>query len=212
MLTIGRGWAIYVGPIEDSRLHRHQAAQLAWGRHGVLCLEGAWGVFEARGHFLAAGVPHRLVTADPVRMVFLDPTIHSVSPKVRQPAAATAPIAMQPDILEDELGRWLRGAIRGGQRTVLSRIRALVASAACGAHPRRRVHAYLRGTPCGFADSAHLTRTFVSTFGVRPTPLRGAQIICTAQSKPPFTLHGLEFVDTIRHAGRQTATQRRGKA
>jgi AraC-like DNA-binding protein len=40
----------------------------------------------------------------------------------------------------------------------------------------------------GFADSAHLTRTFVATFGVRPAPIRAARIVCSARSMPPLTL------------------------
>lgn len=39
----------------------------------------------------------------------------------------------------------------------------------------------------GFADSAHLSRTFVATFGVPPAPLRSAHIVCTATARPPIS-------------------------
>lgn len=48
----------------------------------------------------------------------------------------------------------------------------------------------------GFADSAHLTRTFVATFGVPPAPLRGARIVCADHVTPPLTPRGLSLVET----------------
>ena len=264
LLTIGRGWAIYIGPIEDGRPHRHHAAQLAWSKQGILLLEGVWGGLKSPGHFLPAGVPHRIVATGPVRMVFLDQTMHSVCPTGRRPSATMAPSPVPADMLEYELDRWLRGAMPSETANVsqpateASRWASVLqwletslegpvhvahAADAVGLSSSRFMHwfaeasglsfrAYVRwlrlqravrtlSDGCtlteaahlaGFADSAHLTRTFVSTFGVRPAPLRGARIVCTAQSRPPFTLHGLEFVDTIRNRRRQMKTQQRGNA
>lgn len=47
----------------------------------------------------------------------------------------------------------------------------------------------------GFADSAHLTRTFVATFGVRPAPLRTAQIVCTDGVRPPIATFGVNLLE-----------------
>ena len=49
----------------------------------------------------------------------------------------------------------------------------------------------------GFADSAHFTRTFVATFGVRPAPLRGARIVCADNRPPPLTPHGLALTEAF---------------
>ncbi len=40
----------------------------------------------------------------------------------------------------------------------------------------------------GFADSAHFTRTFVQTFGVPPSPLRSARIVCHEDRRPPIDM------------------------
>lgn len=249
LLVMGRGWAVYAGPVEPGRLHRHQATQLAWCSHGTLKLEGAWGVLETPGHFLPAGIPHRLVASRPVRTVFLDPTVLGHEPSRSLPAGAAALTALQVDVLEDELDRWLQGdGLSGTQNPPYGRtdddprwaavltwleqaldrsVRVEDAAEAVGLSPSRFMHwfaeasglsfrAYVRwlrlqravrtladGSTLteaahlvGFADSAHLTRTFVATFGVRPAPLRGARIVCTDQVTPPLTPHGLALVET----------------
>tara|TARA_B100001105_G_C22399040_1_gene448359 strand:- start:3179 stop:3955 length:777 start_codon:yes stop_codon:yes gene_type:complete len=247
LLTIGRGWAVFIGPVEPGRLHRHQAAQLAWS-HGTLTLEGAWGVLETPGHFLPAGVPHRLVASRPLRMVFLDPAMQGREASWGRPATAAALTALQADVLEHELDRWLRGLrlldthgpsdrATGDPRLVAAiswlewaldaPMRVEDAADAVGLSASRFMHwfAEVSGLPfrayvrwlrlqralrtlaggstlteaahmAGFADSAHLTRTFVATFGVRPAPLRGARIVCFDHTKPPLTPHGLAFVET----------------
>ncbi|BDB29208.1 helix-turn-helix domain-containing protein (plasmid) [Cupriavidus sp. P-10] len=173
-----------------------------------------------------------------------------------------APIAMQVDMLEDELDRWLRGAmppeaanvshpateatrwasiLQWLESALEGPVHVAHAADAVGLSSSRFMHwfaeasglsfrAYVRwlrlqravrtlSDGCtlteaahlaGFADSAHLTRTFVSTFGVRPAALRGARIVCTSQSKPPLTLHGLEFVDTTLHGRRQIQSLQEG--
>lgn len=40
----------------------------------------------------------------------------------------------------------------------------------------------------GFSDSAHLTRTFVATFGVRPASLRGVRVVSADDAEPPPAL------------------------
>lgn len=247
LLTIGRGWAVYVGPVEPGRLHRHHAAQLAWCPQGTLTLEGAWGVLDARGHFLAAGVPHRLVAPQPVRMVFLDPTgAKSAPPPSRRSSVATL-TALQVDVLEDELDRWLQNDAWSDTHCAPSRpdgdrrwelilhwleqaldspVRVEDAAEAVGLSSSRFMHwfaeasglsfrAYVRWLRlqravraladastlteaahlAGFADSAHLTRNFVATFGVRPASLRGARIACADQAEPPLAPHGLVLVE-----------------
>lgn len=248
LLTVGRGWAVYVGPVEPGRLHRHQAAQLTWTTQGVVSLEGAWGVLETPGHFLPAGVPHQLVTTHPVRIVFLDPTMPGRSPSAWLPPTAAALTAVQTDLLEHGLDRWLRGeaamaAPSADERTddlrwtavlrwleqALDRpVRVHEAADAVGLSASRFMHwfseasglsfrAYVRwlrlqhavrtlagGSSlteaahlAGFADSAHLTRTFVATFGVRPASLRGTHIVCVDHAKPPVTAHGLPLVEPV---------------
>ncbi len=240
LLTVGRGWAVYVGPVEPGRLHRHQAAQLAWTTQGVVSLEGSWGVLQTPGHFLPAGVPHRLVATHPVRMVFLDPTMLGRRPPAGLPATATAAglTAVQTDLLESELDRWLRGeaamaappadepaddprwtaVLRWLEQALDRPVRVQEAADAVGLSASRFMHwfaeasglsfrAYVRwlrlqqavrtladGSSlteaahlAGFADSAHLTRTFVATFGVRPAPLRAARIVCSPRTTPPLT-------------------------
>jgi len=247
LLTIGRGWAVYVGPVEPGRLHRHQAAQLAWSSEGTLRLEGAWGVLDAPGHFLTAGVVHRLVASQPVRMVFLDPSMPGPTPLSCQAVVAASLTALQADLLEHELDRWLQGqgmsnkeSSSGGATrdarwvTVLDWMEHVLdrpvhvedAAEVVGLSSSRFMHwfaeaaglpfrAYVRwlrlqravrtladgctlteaAYMAGFADSAHLTRTFVATFGVRPAPLRAARIVCVDQTTPPLTPFGLALID-----------------
>lgn len=248
LLVMGRGWAVYAGPVEPGRLHQHQATQLAWCSHGTLELEGAWGVLETPGHFLPAGIPHRLVALHPVRMVFLDPTVLGHEPSRSLPGGAAALTALQVDVLEDELERWLQGEGLSGTKNTPDRrtgddprwsavlpwleqaldgpVHVEDAAAAVGLSSSRFMHwfaeasglpfrAYVRwlrlqravrtlsdGSTlteaahlAGFADSAHLTRTFVATFGVRPAPLRGARIVCADHVAPPLTPHGLALVE-----------------
>lgn len=249
LLTIGRGWAVYVGPVEPGRVHRHQAAQLAWCSEGKLTLEGTWGMLEAPGHFLPAGVPHRLMASQPVRMVYLDPATMKDSPLPSRTAAVAALTALQAGALELELDRWLndeawtdaRCAPRGPHGderwgTVLqwleqaldAPVRVVDAAHAVSLSPSRFMHwfagvsglsfrAYVRWLRlqlavrsladgntlteaahlAGFADSAHLTRTFVATFGVRPASLRSARIVCADSAEPPVSPHGLAFVEGV---------------
>jgi AraC-like DNA-binding protein len=244
LLTIGRGWAVYVGPVEPGRPHRHQAAQLAWCPEGSLTLEGAWDVLTAPGHFLPAGGPHRLVASEVVRMVFLDPAIAGV--KTSQPTSAVPLTAVQAALLEGHLQRWTQGPgmstlqdrpvpiaedprwvalLDWLEQALEGRVRVEDAAAAVGLSSSRFMHwfADVAGLPfrayvrwlrlqgavrvlaggatlteaahlAGFADSAHLTRTFVATFGVRPAPLRGARIVCADQTATPPIPEGLGFL------------------
>lgn len=239
-LTVGRGWAVYVGPVEPGRPHRHQAAQLVWSSAGTLALEGTWGVLNSPGHFLCARVPHRLVASHPVRMVFMDPAMVS-----GVPAPVAEPVSIltvsQVDALEGALSRWLQGqgahGVHGPNNERLAAIlnwldRALDASVrvedaaqVVGLSASRFMHwfgevsglpfrAYVRWLRlqravrtladgatlteaahwAGFADSAHLTRTFVATFGVRPTSLRGVRVVSADNAEPPPALFGSLWV------------------
>lgn len=240
-LIVGRGWAVYVGPVEPGRSHRHQAAQLVWAPLGSLCLEGAWGELNTPGHFLPAGVMHRLTATHAVRMVFLDPTM----PAMASPHGASSAVALtaaQAEFLEHDLMLWLRAredgcpkspkpqpqaadADRRWQTTLAWMERALDgpvrvedAAKAVALSTSRFMHwfvdttglpfrAYVRwlrvqhairslsdGSSlteaahlAGFADSAHLSRSFVATFGVRPGSLLGARVVCDDRSEPPVT-------------------------
>lgn len=245
-LTVGRGWAVYVGPVEPGRLHSHQAAQLAWCTEGTLRVEGAWGALESPGHVLSAGVPHRLVAAQPVRMVFLEPSAGRGATWGRRVETAAAVTALQAEELERELERWRQCPEPPAEHRPLVEVRharweAVVAwleqsldrpvpveeaAAAAKLSSSRFMHwfaevsgmpfrAYLRwlrlqravrtlaggstlteaAHMAGFADSAHLTRTFVATFGVRPAPLRAAQIICSDGVRPPIATLGLTLLE-----------------
>ena len=104
-LTVGRGWALYVGPVETGHIHRHHAAQLAWSGEEPLSVAGTWSVLKAPGHLVPADVPHQLVAARAVRILFLDPTVLEQEPE----NAAEEPVELTPlqvDVLEDELMRW----------------------------------------------------------------------------------------------------------
>ncbi len=105
-LTIGRGWALYVGPVEAAGLHRHHAAQLAWSGDAPLSVTGAWGVLQSHGHVLAADILHQLAAARAARLLFLDPTAleHEQVGVVRDGVVALTPL--QVDVLENEWNRW----------------------------------------------------------------------------------------------------------
>jgi len=243
LLIMGRGWAVYAGPLEAGRPHRHQATQLAWCGSGTLLLEGAWGALEAPGHAIQAGVSHRLVASQPVRMVFEDPTLQAAAYSTSPAPAVAAMTEEQAAHLEQQLIRWLQGpqlptahspshpavprwqsVLHWLEAALDGPLRASDAAQAVGLSPSRFMHwfaemsglsfrAYVRwlrlqravrviadGSTltdaahlAGFADSAHLTRTFVATFGVRPAPLRAARIVCDDRSKPPLTVQGLSL-------------------
>ncbi len=242
LLTIGRGWAVYIGPVEHGRPHRHQAAQLAWVPEGDLTVEGAWGVLSAPGHVLPAGVSHRLSASDSARMVFLDPTMQGRRLNASRPALAVPVTVIQTALLEGHLQQWLQQQASDTQDrvdrcredsrwvTVLDwleqaldgPVRVGDAADAVGLSSSRFMHwfadaaglpfrAYVRWLRlqravrtlsdgatlteaahlAGFSDSAHLTRTFVATFGVRPASLRSARIICADRTAPPPIPDGL---------------------
>lgn len=240
-LIVGRGWAVYVGPVEAGKLHRHQAAQLAWCPAGALSLEGAWGVLDAAGHFLPARVPHRLVAAQPVRMVFLDPTMIGDTTAASHAGSVAGLNTSHVEFLEHELARWLQGLAsaaegvadgsKDGRWTAVlqwldhaldASVRVEEAAQVVGLSSSRFMHwfAEVSGLPfrayvrwlrlqravrtladgstlteaahwAGFADSAHLTRTFVATFGVRPASLLGASVVCADLARPPFSTFSL---------------------
>lgn len=241
LLTIGHGWAVYVGPVEPGRSHRHQAAQLAWCPEGDLALEGAWGVLRAPGHFLPAGAPHRLVASEVTRMVFLDPAIAGL--RTSQPTSAVPLTEIQAALLEGHLQPWMQdlelstsqdrphrraedprwaSLLDWLDQALDGRVRVEDAAAAVGLSSSRFMHwfAGVAGLPfrayvrwlrlqrgvrvlaggatlteaahlAGFADSAHLTHTFVATFGVRPAPLRTARIVCADRTAVPPIPEGL---------------------
>jgi AraC-like DNA-binding protein len=235
LLTIGQGWAVYVGPVEPGRPHRHQASQLAWCTTGTLKLEGAWGTLEAHGHVLPAGELHRLVASQPVRMLFVDPGMTSGTS-----AEEVTPLTVsQASALERELLNWLHNpttssaphervyAAQGGRwpdilnwldQKLDGTVRAEDAAAAVGLSPSHFMHWFRQASGlsfrafvrwlrlqravrtlstgatlteaahlAGFADSAHLSRTFVATFGVRAAPLRSARIVCSDAVQPPIS-------------------------
>lgn len=240
LLSIGRGWAIYVEPVLPGRPHRHQAAQLAWCPTGTVKLEGAWGTVEAPGHVLPAGVPHRILAAQPVRMLFVDPSLLVMAgdASMRSKPHVRALTASQATALEGELMAWLEKPPSGTpderplpmesgrwpavlewlEHALEAAVRVEDAAAAAGLSPSHFMHwfreasglsfrAFVRWLRlqravrtlatgatltqaahlAGFADSAHLSRTFVATFGVPPAPLRSARIVRTDTARPPIS-------------------------
>lgn len=242
-LTVGRGWALYVGPVEASRVHRHHAEQIAWSLGGTLEVTGPWGALESHGHVLTADLPHSFSASRVVRMVFLDPTMSGSAAGDISTAGAFTLTTLQIDVLEEELTRWQEGAGPEGlaetdkrpsddlrwRRTVDWIERALDGPARCqdaalaaGLSESHFMHwfagrsglafrAYVRwlrlqtavralskgsnltaaAHEAGFSDSAHLSRTFVATFGIRPAGLRTMRIRCTDRTTPPIALRGL---------------------
>lgn len=243
LLIIGRGWAVYAGPLEPGRPHRHQATQLAWCEHGTLLQEGAWGAMEASGHAIGAGIPHKLSAQRPVRMVFEEP---AGAPSMGLRPDVSPITTMQATHLENQLHAWLQGeplptaqlpahfatprwegVLSWMEAGLDGTLRANDAAKAVGLSPSRFMHwfaevsglsfrAYVRwlrlqravrvladGSTltaaahlAGFADSAHLTRTFIATFGVRPALLRGARIVCDDRLNPTLTADGLPLSGT----------------
>lgn len=234
LLTIGQGWAVYVGPVEPGRPHRHQASQLAWCATGTLTLEGAWGTLEAHGHVLPAGALHRLVAAQPVRMLFVDPSMtggassEEVTPLTASHASSLErelldwlhnpepPTALHEQVGASQRGRW-PDIVTWLDQKLEGTVRAQDAAAAAGLSPSHFMHWFRQASGlsfrafvrwlrlqravrtlatgatlteaahlAGFADSAHLSRTFVATFGVRPAPLRSARIVCSDAVRPPI--------------------------
>jgi len=240
MLWIGQGWAVYVGPVSPGRPHRHQAAQLAWCPTGNVELEGAWGKLDAPGHVLPAGVQHRILAAQPVRMLFVDPSLlvmaGDASMCSKPPVRALT--SSQATALEGELMGWLEKPPSGVpderphpmehgrwpavlewlEHAIEAAVRVEDAAAATGLSPSHFMHwfreasglsfrAFVRWLRlqravrtlatgatlteaahlAGFADSAHLSRTFVATFGVPPAPLRSAHIVCSGTARPPIS-------------------------
>jgi hypothetical protein len=108
-LTLGPGWALYVGPVEAGQLHRHHAEQIAWSVDGMLNVAGPWGALEAHGHVLAADVLHGLSAPHGVRMVFQDPTMSASIGGDIAPAGVFALTTLQVDVLEAQLTRWREG-------------------------------------------------------------------------------------------------------
>lgn len=240
LLCIGREWAVYMGPVLPGRPHRHQAAQLAWCPTGTVKLEGAWGTIEAPGHVLRAGVSHRILAAQPVRMLFVDPSLLLLAanasicskPDARALTAARAtaleselmtwlekPCSRAPDErpLQMEPGRW-PAVLEWLEEALEASVRVEDAAAAAGLSRSHFMHwfreasglsfrAFVRWLRlqravrtlatgatlteaahlAGFADSAHLSRTFVATFGVPPAPLRSAHIVCTDSAHLPIS-------------------------
>lgn len=238
LLSIGRGWAVYVGPVLPGRPHRHQAAQLAWCPTGNVKLEGAWGTLEAPGHVLPAGLPHRIMAAQPVRMLFVDTRLLPGDASLCSKPDVRPLTASQATALEGELMAWLEKPSSGApderlhptergrlpavlewlDQALEASVRVEDAAAAAGLSPSHFMHwfreasgmsfrAFVRWLRlqravrtlatgatlteaahlAGFADSAHLSRTFVATFGVPPAPLRSAQIVCTDTARPPIS-------------------------
>jgi AraC-like DNA-binding protein len=242
-LTLGRGWAFYVGPVEAGQVHRHHAQQIAWSAGGALKVAGPWGSLEAHGHVLAADVPHCLSAPRGARMVFLDPTM---SPSVKGDVARAGVVSLtslQVDVLEEEVVRWHEGAVSDGvpvaarhawddrrwrqtaewvERSLDGPVRCQDAALAADLSESHFMHwfsersglafrAYVRwlrlqravralsdgsnltaaAHEAGFSDSAHLSRTVVATFGIRPASLRAIRIRCTDRTAPPVALGGL---------------------
>ncbi len=264
-LTLGRGWAFYVGPVEAGQVHRHHAEQIAWSVGGLLKVAGPWGSLEAHGHVLAADVPHCLSAPLGVRMVFLDPTMSSSVKGYVAKAGVVALTMLQVDVLEAELTRWHESAASDGfpdaarhawddrrwretaewvERSLDGPVRCQDAALAAGLSESHFMHwfaersglafrAYVRwlrlqravraladgsnltaaAHEAGFSDSAHLSRTVVATFGIRPASLRAIRIRCTDRMSPPVTLRGLAIASPSTHKhdhpGHSTADQGR---
>lgn len=74
-LCIGRGWGTYIGPVQQNRSHSHHLIQIAWSPSTAFELGAGDYKVRGMGHVVDAGASHFLQSAEPVRLLFLDPAM-----------------------------------------------------------------------------------------------------------------------------------------
>ena len=70
--TLGDGWAVYEGPVADSRPHRHLAVQLAIGLKQPLAMTGDRGRVAGPAILVRAATRHWLAPVAGVRIIFAE--------------------------------------------------------------------------------------------------------------------------------------------
>ncbi|MBA4176654.1 MAG: hypothetical protein C0505_08835 [Leptothrix sp. (in: Bacteria)] len=108
-LTLGPGWALYVGPDEAGQRDPHHAEQTAGSVGGMLRAAGPWGAREAHGHVLVADVRHCLSAPHGVRLGFRDPTMSASIGGDIAPAGAFVLTPLQVGVPEAQLTRRQEG-------------------------------------------------------------------------------------------------------
>ena len=232
-LTLGQGWAVYLGTVQQNHVHSHHVLQIACASGQPIRMTTDAGEVEAAGHVVASAVPHQLHTQEPLVLLFLDPALHAsqrwsqyadrgvramtveqaqrlvACVKAWQTRSADTVARAHPRSDRDaSLMAWLHGHLQ-------EPVRAKDAASYIGLSESHFLHwftdshgmpfrPYLRwlrlqrvlrilsggatltaaAHEAGFADSAHLSRTFMATFGVSPSHLHRATIEVCDTSGP----------------------------
>jgi AraC-like DNA-binding protein len=246
-LCIGRGWASYVGPVQQNRPHRHHLIQIAWSASAPFELAGGGYKRQAVGHVVDAGASHCVHANEPVRLLFLDPAMSAAGRwRVHAGGKVSQLTSTQVAALEGRFQQWLitgrsaaADAVSSASREHAIRqwlvanldqpLRAVQAARTVGLSEGRFLHwfsqthampfrAHVRwlrlqralrslaegcnltaaAHAAGFADSAHLSRTFVASFGMGPSGLQRVRIDLSPSPGPDLdgVMPGLEGDDT----------------
>lgn len=240
LLSINRGWAMYVGPVAVNRFHRHHAHQIAWSLETDIVAVGAQGSVHGAGYVVSSAALHRVESSAWLQTIYLAPEMKCSQWFVERAGGALAALTLQEAkqlsaVLSDlpkahvsdglVLARLdsptdderLALVLRHLEQGLHSPLRAVEVAKLVHLSPSRFLHwftdslglpfrAYVRWLRlqaavrnlaqganlteaahlAGFADSAHLSRTFVTAFGITPNSLAKVEITV---SDTEFPMH-----------------------
>lgn len=238
VLSINRGWAMYVGPVALNRAHQHYAHQIAWSLETELVAIGAHGPVHGAGYLVCSAAVHRVESSAWLQTIYLAPEMQGTQWLVgraggslavltllearqlsaillnwREPHASDRDALSSPDSPNDDVRLAL--VLRHLEQGLHSPLRAVEVAQLVHLSPSRFLHwftdslglpfrAYVRWLRlqaavrslaqggnlteaaylAGFADSAHLSRTFVSAFGITPNSLAEVEITVSDNEFP----------------------------